>query len=67
MAIYDCCDTAPTATSEASVMIDVGASGFGCVRRVASAKAVLSAVKANRAVSVQTSVLDLSWGWSAAG
>ena len=55
--------TTPTAMSEASVMIDVRAPGLGCVRRVASARAVLTAVKAVRASSVQTRLVDRSWGW----
>ena len=49
--------TAPTARSEASVTIQVGASDFGCTRRVALARVSLTIAKAARASSVHCSSL----------
>ncbi len=48
-----CWSTAPTALSDASVMRQVGASGWGYERRVALASASFVASKADRAESVQ--------------
>ena len=45
--------------SEASTTTLVGASSFGCMRRVAVAKASLMVVKAVVAASVQASSLEL--------
>ena len=47
-----CCRTAPTAASDASVMMQVGAPGLGCTSKVASARAFLTAVNADVAASV---------------
>ncbi len=60
----NCCRSAPMAVSEASVMIEVGPSGAGWVKRVTSAKAALAALKAERASSVHVTVLALSLGWN---
>ena len=48
-----CCSTAPTAQSEASAIMQVGAWGLGCTRRVASARACLIVLKAVVASSPQ--------------
>ena len=48
-----CCNTAPTAVSEASVIRHVGASSLGYERRVAFARVSLVALKAARVSSVQ--------------
>ncbi len=50
------------ATSYASDIMEVGASEAGCVKRLASARAALVAVKEERASLVQVSSLDLSLG-----
>ena len=55
-----CCKTAQTAMSEASVMIFMGASGFGCERSVAVASASLMATNAVRASSFNCTVFVLS-------
>ncbi len=52
-----CCRTAPTAISEASVIILVGASGVGWTRRDASARALFTLLKAVIVSSVHS---DLS-------
>ena len=52
----NCCKTAPTAVSDASVMRDVGASRWGYDRRVTCARASFVALKAVIALSVQTSI-----------
>ena len=54
-----CCKTAPTATSEASVIIDVGAPGMGWIKSEASARVSLIWLKAAAASSVQTRGADL--------
>ena len=54
-----CWRTAPAAMSEASVMMLVGASGFGCERRVALARASLIVAKAAVAFSLHSIVLVL--------
>ena len=56
-----CWRTAPTATSEASVMIQVGASGLGCAKSDAVAKASLIWLKALSAVGVQCKGAWLFW------
>lgn len=48
-----CCKTAPTAQSEASAIMQVGACGLGCTSRVASARASLIVLKAVMASSPQ--------------
>ena len=52
-----CCRTAPTAVSEASVMMQVGAPSSGCTSRVAIATASLTLVRASVAASFQGRVL----------
>ncbi len=52
-----CCSTAPTAVSEASVMMQVGAPSSGCTNRVALAIASLTLAKASVAASLQGRVL----------
>ena len=54
-----CWRTAPTAMSEASVMMLVEASGFGCERRVALARSSLIVAKAAVAFSLHSTVLVL--------
>ncbi len=57
---YTCCwSTAPTAESEVTVMMHVGASGSGCISSVALAKASLTLEKAVTTVSFQARVLAL--------
>lgn len=51
--VINCCKTALTVTSKALVIIEVGASGFGCDRRVTSANAFLALLTAVIKVSVQ--------------
>ena len=51
-----CCRTAPTATSEASVMMLVGAFCSGCTKRVALAKAFLMLAKVTVLASSQARV-----------
>ena len=48
----NCCRTAPTAASDASVMMLVGAPDLGCTSNVASARAILTAENADVAASV---------------
>ena len=55
-----CWRTALTATSEASVMMFVGASGFGCESRLASAMASSTVAKATVAWSLQGRFFVLS-------
>ena len=54
MPLINCWRTAPTAKSEASVTMQVGADGLGWLRRVARARASLISVKAVVASSVQS-------------
>ena len=54
-----CYNTAPTATSEASVMMHVGAKGFGCERCVAVARTCENEVMA---VSFQMSLRSVPGG-----
>ena len=56
-----CWRTAPMATSEASVMIQVGASGLGCAESDAVARASLIWLKALSAVGVQCKGAWLFW------
>ena len=62
----NCWRTAPTAISEASVMMHVGVAGTGCVKRVASARAVTMVLKASIA-SVVHSNLYHACLWNAEG
>ena len=55
-----CWRTAPTATSEASVMILVGASGLGCDSSVAVASASLMVINVAAASSFHCSVVARS-------
>ena len=57
-----CCGTAPTAASEASVMMHVGAPGSGCTSKVALARASLTLLKAVSVVSLQATVLGVGLG-----
>ena len=55
-----CWRTAPTAMSEASVMMLLGVSGFGCEKRLALARASLNVAKAAVAFSLHSTVLVLA-------
>lgn len=56
-----CFRTAPTALSDASDMIHIGANGFGCDRSVVVARASLISTKAVVAVSFQQFAVATSW------
>ena len=55
--LINCCRTAPTAISEASVLMLVGAFATGWFNRVAFDRAVFAAWKASDALVVQVNVL----------